>query len=704
MNQIDWKVEGMTCSNCALSINRYLDKKGLKNISVNPIDGKVTFDHENTVDIEKIKKGIDDLGYKVVSGEKLNEPTKKLLSKNKHRFLFTLPFTVALMLHMFHQWLPVHWLANPWIQLCLCVPVFTVGMLFFGKSAMKSLLSGVANMNVLVTLGALVAFIYSLVGLLYFHDTTYIFFETTASIITLVLLGNYLEEQTKLATQKVLTSLVKYQKVMANMIAFDDQHQEQVFQIENTQLKTGDLILIKTGEQVPIDCKILWGDCAANEAIITGESIPVFKTQKDILIGGSVLDSGSVKAQVIATGNDTVLSGIIKMVEKAQSEKPPMQKLADRISAVFVPVVIVIALLTFLLNYFFFSIPFDFSVMRAIAVLVISCPCAMGLATPAAISVGMGRAARKGIVFRNASSLESFKTIKQIVFDKTGTLTTGKFVLSEYYTNIDESNFKSIVFSLEKFSNHPIAVSIAKEWNKNSLVKWKSIEEIKGIGIRGVDYEGNVFEAGSQKVLKGKTIDTIHNVYVLKNNVLIGWIDVKDEIRNEAKEVVHWLNTNGIHTIMLTGDLQQKADLVAKAVGIQQVYAEYSPEQKMEKIADLNKQIPTAMIGDGINDAPALARATLGISISEASQLALQHADVILMNQGLKNLPEALGLGKHTFITIKQNLYWAFSYNIIAIPVAAFGLLTPVFASITMGCSDIILAIISLRLFIKKVI
>ncbi len=704
MNQIDWKVEGMTCSNCALSINRYLEKKGVTNISVNPIDGKVVFTHEDTLDVEKLKKGIDDLGYTVVDTNNPIKNKKRPRFRNKQLFLFTLPFTLVLMLHMFHQWLPFHALSNPWVQLFLCIPVFMVGMLYFGKSAFHSLLSGVANMNVLVSLGALVAFIYSVAGLLYFQDVNYIFFETTASIITLVLLGNYLEEQTKLATQKSLNKLVQSQKVMANMIAFDDQHQEQIFQVENTQLKTGDLLLIKTGEQVPIDCKILWGDCTANEAIITGESIPVSKSKKDFLIGGSIIDSGSAKAQVVATGKDTVLSGIITMVETAQSEKPPMQKLADKISAVFVPVVISIATLTFLANHFLFTIPIDLSIMRAIAVLVISCPCAMGLATPAAISVGLGRAAKKGIVFRNASCLESFKTIEQIVFDKTGTLTTGQFVMNQFNTTIDEKEFQSIVYSLEKYSNHPIALCISKEWNKSNLIKWKSIEEIKGVGIKGEDYDGNVFEAGSQKICTEKPTQPFHNIYVLKNKALIGWVDVKDEIRPEAKEVIQWLHKNQISTVMLTGDVQQKADRVANELGIQKVFAEYSPAQKMEKIAELNFQKPTAMIGDGVNDAPALAKATLGISISDASQLALQHADVILMNQGLNNLPEALGLGKHTFITIKQNLFWAFSYNIIAIPVAAFGLLTPIFASITMGCSDLVLAIISLRLFIKKVI
>jgi len=704
MEKVDWQVEGMTCSNCALSINKFLQKRGMQEVNVNPIDGKVTFVDNNQTDLEKIKIGIAELGYKVVSANNVETEKKKWLHSNKQRFLFTLPFTAILMLHMLHQWLPLHWLQNPWLQLILCLPVFFVGMYFFGRSGFKSLKTGVPNMNVLVSLGALCAFIYSLAGTLYFQNSDYLFFETTASIITLVFLGNYLEEATMQSTQKALKLLVKSQKVMANMIAFDDKHEEQIFPIENTQLKTGDLILIKTGEQVPVDCKILWGDCLVNEAIITGESIPLNRTKKDFLIGGSVLESGLVKAQVTATGKDTVLSGIIKMVQNAQAEKPPMQKLADKISAVFIPVVIAISIICFLLNFFLFHIAFDHSMMRAIAVLVISCPCAMGLATPAAISVGLGRAAKKGIIFRNATTLESFKKIRQIVFDKTGTLTTGNFSVDNYHTSIDENEFKSIIYSLEKYSNHPIANCLVKEWNTASLIRWKKVEEIKGIGVKGEDTNGNIYEAGAKKLLDVNDDNTIHNIYVLKNKQLIGWIDVKDEIRPEAAGIIQWCYENNINTIMLTGDLKSKAEKTASTLGIKTIYAEQSPAQKLAIITRLNTEIPTAMVGDGINDAPALAKATIGISISEASQLAVQHADVILMNQGLTNLPEALGLGRHTFLTIKQNLFWAFAYNIVAIPIAAAGFLTPTFSALAMGFSDVMLAVISLHLFIKKVV
>ena len=704
MEKVDWKVEGMTCSNCALTINKYLQKEGLQDIVVNPIDGTVSFTNTMSAGTDKLKKGIGSLGYHVVDGEKNDAPIKPFLADNKSRFLFTLPFTLVLMLHMLHPWLPLHWLMNPWIQLSLCLPVFITGMWFFGRSAIKSLQNGMPNMNVLIALGALASFAYSLTGALLNLGPGYLFFETSASIITLVFLGNYLEDVSVQSTQRAIKSLAKSQRVMANMIAFDDQHKEHIFPIENTQLKTGDLVLIKNGEQVPVDCKILWGECMVNESIISGESIPVAKNKKDKLIGGSVLENGIVKAQVTATGKDTVLSGILQMVQHAQAEKPPMQKLADKISAIFVPVVTGIAVLTFFLNYSLFGISGGASLMRAVAVLVISCPCAMGLATPAAIAVGLGRAARSGILFRNASSLESFKTIRQVVFDKTGTLTTGDFVISGFHSTIETVRFKQIAYSLEKFSNHPLAKAIINEWKTTDTIRWASIEEIKGMGIKAVDKDGNIFMAGSHKATKISENDGMHNIYILENDNLIGWIDVTDEIRKEAKEVVNWLHERQINTVLLSGDRTEKAALVAAELGIKTVMAEKTPAEKLDIIAALNKETPTAMVGDGINDAPSLAKATLGIALSDSSQVAMQSADVILMNYGLKNLPKALGLGKHTYITIKENLFWAFIYNIIAIPVAAFGYLSPTIAALAMGLSDVVLAANSVRLFVKKVL
>lgn len=702
MEHVDWKVEGMTCSNCALSVTKYLEQEGMSDVKVNPISGAVSFNNPGSP-LKQLNNGIRSLGYRVVDETQTGNTSSPFLSNHKQRFFFTLPFTAVLMLHMLDGWLHLHWLMDPWVQLMLCLPVFITGMYFFGRSAVKSIRSGVPNMNVLITIGAIASFVYSLTGAILQLGPDYLFFETTATIITLVFLGNYLEDISIQSTQKSIKALTRSQKVMANMIAFNDQHEEQIFEIENTALRTGDLILIKTGEQVPTDCKILWGECAVNEALITGESTPLPKTKKDNLIGGSIVEEGIVRAQVTATGSDTVLAGIIKMVEEAQAEKPPLQKMADKISAVFVPVVVTLAVITFAMNYFIFDIEAGRALMRAVAVLVISCPCAMGLATPAAIAVGMGRSARSGILFRNASSLESFKKIQQIVFDKTGTLTTGAFTVSRYESNIPEDEFKRILFSLEKFSAHPIGKSVAKAWGGVPPIQWKQVEEMKGVGIRAEDMNGDLYLAGAAKAFPETITEHGHSLYVWKNGSLLGWVDVEDEIRPEAFKMIQRLHAAGIRTIMLSGDLQSKADAVAATLGIQEVIAEKSPKEKLEIIGNLNASAPTAMVGDGINDAPALAKATLGISLSDASQIALQHADVILVNHGLKNLPEALGLGRHTDLTIKQNLFWAFFYNVIAIPIAAFGYLSPSIAALAMGFSDIVLAINSARLYVKKV-
>jgi len=707
MEKTSWKVGGMTCGNCALTISKFLEKKGFQDVHINVLNGELNFDAPDTPSLLVAKKGIQDLGYKIIEPHQDHhhheEGGSGLFSNDKKRFFFTLPFTAILMMHMLSGRLHIHWLTHPYVQLSLCLPVFVTGLWFFGRSAYKSVLNGMPNMNTLITIGSLASFIYSVFGMMMNLGSDYLFFETTAAIICLVFLGNYLEEISVNSTQKALRKLATSQKVLANLIAFDDQQQEQIFQIDNSQLKSGDLVLIKNGEKIPADCKILWGEGSVNESIITGESIPVFKKQKDLLIGGSILEQGTLKAQVTAASDKTILAGILHMVNIAQSEKPPVQKMADKISAIFVPVVICLALITFLLNFYLLHQDSSHALMRTIAVLVIACPCAMGIATPAGIAVGIGRAARSGILFRKPSALESFKKIEQVVFDKTGTLTTGKFIIASYHTSIDDKEFKQIVFSIEKYSSHPMAKAICKEWITKEPFKWRKIEELKGLGISAEDEQGNVYEAGSLHMLPQQVEISTHNIYIVKNKMLLGWIDLKDEIRPEAKEVINWLHKQKIKTILLSGDRKENCIPVAEALNIDQVMAEQLPADKLRVIAELSSKVPTAMVGDGINDAPALAKATLGISLSEASQIAMQNADVVLMSNGLKQLPLAMGLGKHTFRTIKQNLFWAFFYNIIAIPIAAFGFLTPAIAALAMGFSDVILAINSIRLFVKKV-
>ena len=712
MESVQLKVDGMSCTNCALSIHKYLESAGVKEPKVNFMEGEVAFELPFEMNKEQLIKGINSLGYKVRGSEEAS--VKKWLDNNKERALFCLVFTLPLMLHMIPG-LHIHWLMNPLVQLGFTLPVYIVGMSYFGKSAWNSIAKGIPNMNVLVAIGATAAFGYSLYGTLIGQGAQFAYYETTATILTLVFFGNYLEDASIESTQRALKDLVKAQKVMANMIVFDEHHKEVIFNVESNTLKVGDLILINAGETVPMDSKILWGEANVNEAIVTGESVPVHRKMNDILLGGSTIENGTVKAYVTAVGDDTVLANILKMVKNAQGEKPPVQVLADKISAVFVPLVLSIALITLIGNYFFAHnaagapIGFGESMLRAIAVLVISCPCAMGLATPAAIAVGLGRGARNGVIFKNAKSLETFKDIKQVVFDKTGTLTTGHFEIAGSFmeSGIQEEDFKIIAYSLEKYSNHPIAKCISTSWKSKTEIKWAQIEEVRGLGIMATDKEGNTYWAGSFKTVKDKTIQDGHNIYIQKNDQCIGWIDVSDQIRPEAKEVISTLHKQGIHTVLLSGDRKEKCEKVGTALGIQEIISEQSPADKLEKLEALTKQTPTAMVGDGINDAPALAKATIGISLSNASHIAIQSAQVILMNQGLKNLPMSLGLGRRTYETIKENLAWAFSYNIIAIPVAAIGLLGtwgPTYGALIMGLSDVVLAINSLRLFKKKLV
>jgi Cu+-exporting ATPase len=730
MEKVNWKVQGMSCTNCALTIDKYLQQKGMQQVKVNFMGGDVSFDMPAETAQQDLAKGIEKLGYHVVTGHEGHDHaeggSKRIFKNHFQRFLFCAIFTLPLMLHMIPG-VHIHFLMNPYVQLALTIPVFIVGMDFFGRSAINSLFKGIPNMNVLIALGAVAAFGYSLYGTLIGQPEQYMFYETTATILTLVFLGNWMEDKSVETTQSALRKLAVSQKTMANMIAYDEQHQEHVFPVESTALKVGDLILIKSGEPVPMDCKILWGEASVSEAIISGESIPVEKKMNDKLIGGSTIQNGTVKAYVTAVGKDTVLANILQMVKDAQTEKPPVQQLADKISAIFVPVVISICVVTLLLNYFAADQTFANSLLRAIAVLVIACPCAMGLATPAAIAVGLGRAAKNGVLFKNARSLEIFRNIKQVVFDKTGTLTTGLFSIAKFEvvnremadlnretvagssltsraSRLTTHEFQRILYSLEKYSNHPIGKAIAAAWKTKDDIRWAKIEEVKGLGMRATDKEGNEYIAGSYQAAASLTSDRSHNIYLTINGQLAGWVDVADEIRPEAKQVMIYLKAQGIHTILLSGDRREKCEQVAAELGIDEVIAEQTPEQKLSKIASLDKQAPVAMVGDGINDAPALAKASVGISLSDASHIAMQSAQVVLMNHGLKNLPMALGLGKHTYLTIQQNLFWAFAYNIVAIPVAALGYLNPTFGALVMGLSDVVLAINSVRLNFKKVV
>jgi Cu+-exporting ATPase len=698
-------IEGMDCANCAMGITKSLQKSGMENVHVDFATGEAAFYIKDKNTLQPAIKSVQSLGYKVIDS-KLKEENEGKLSSIEKRFYLTLPFTVILFFsHMIfsHEFI----LNQPLVQLILCIPVFIIGIMQFGKSALGSVRIGVPNMDVLIFIGSSSAFIYSLAGM-YLYDAheahNYLFFETTATIISLVLLGNVLEHRSVKQTTSAIKDLSALSVSTAKIVGLQF-GKEVISEISYKDIPVGAILQVNTGDKIPVDGEIISGEASIDEAMLTGESIPVEKTISDKVIGGTILLAGNFRMRAEKVGNETTLSKIIDLVKKAQQAKPNIQKLGDKISAIFVPVVLGISIITFCLAYFAFHIILQDALMRSIAILVISCPCAMGLATPTAVMVGIGRAAKKGILIKGGNTLEEFAKIKSIVFDKTGTLTTGEFLIKNLVCyNSSEQEVKDILFQLEQHSSHPIAKSIVKELKGSTATKvFSSITEEKGQGITATDAEKNEYMIGSFKIAKHLTKDHSHNVYILKNNSLIASLDLEDELKINVKESITFLKASGINSVLLSGDSSAKCNALAEKAGIVKVYSEQSPSQKLEIIEKLNSQMPTAMVGDGINDAPALAKATVGISLSNATQVAIQSAQIILLkNNDLSSLAEAHLISKHTLITIKQNLFWAFFYNIVAIPIAASGFLNPMVGALAMAFSDIIVIGNSIRLKTKK--
>ncbi|QQS28682.1 MAG: cadmium-translocating P-type ATPase [Sphingobacteriales bacterium] len=698
-------IEGMDCNNCALGIQKFLEKKGLQQVSVSFSNAEASFELNENITYEEVVSGIEKLGYHVVSSgfeTEEQEPEQKGWTKLEWKLLICSILTVPLLLSMF---LPIPILHNTVVQLLLCIPVFIIGADHFGSSAFKSLRTGVPNMDVLIIVGTTAAFIYSLIGLTFGLGHQFMFWETAATIITLVLTGNVIEHRSVRKTGSAIRELSKLQPLFAKRIKIDSQTgEEMIEEVNSNNIIVGQVFLVNTGDRIPTDGMVVWGSGGANEAMMTGESMLSEKGEGSSLIGGSVLETGSIKMKATKVGKETALAQIIELVRRAQANQPPIHKLADKISAIFVPLVLLIALATFLFAFYYFQIGFKQAILNSIAVLVISCPCAMGLATPTALTVGLGRAAKNGILIKSGIVLETLSKAKTVVFDKTGTLTTGSFIVKNIQSNIDIQEFISILLGLERHSTHPLAKAISEALEKESKpMLMKEVKEIKGTGIMGKDEQGNVYMAGSFNIADEFTDDNTHNIYVLKNGQLIGWVDLADELRPEAKEAVNGLIKNGFQTLMISGDNRQKTEDVAQAVGIPTYYANKLPNEKLDMIENLTKEGIIVMVGDGINDSPALAKASVGIALSNASQVAIDSADVVLLNNNLKSLNTAIALCKHTLLTVKQNLFWAFFYNVLAIPLAAAGLLNPMIAAFTMAFSDVIVIGNSLRLRTKKI-
>ncbi len=702
--QVDIIVEGMTCANCASSLNKYLEKKGATDISVNFMTNDVSFvaeDSDST--LESLKHGIGRLGFTVVEeadydphaghghahGEHNLMKVKRLLMISS---IFTLPLVVNHLAHMIgFEFLA--FLNDHWVQFALCLPVYIIGVYYFGLSAWKGLRAGIANMDVLIFIGSTAAFVYSLIGAIT-NDANLIFFETAATIIALVLLGNYLEEKAVNQTSSSIDELSSLQAVKARKLLEDGSSLD----IDAKDIKPGDRLIVAQGDQVPVDGYIVKGQALIDESLLTGESLPISKDVKDFVVGASILTNGSIEMRASALPNETVLSKMIDLVKKAQSEKPDIQRLADKISSWFVPVVLGISVLTFVLGYFVFGVNMNKALMSSIAVLVISCPCAMGLATPAAVMVGVGRMAQNGILIKGGATLEQFAQAKHFVFDKTGTLTNAALQIKDFeILSGDATEVKNQIFSIEQNSQHPIASSIINhlknEGARNVSDQFIEIKEVRGKGMFAQDQSGRSYE-----LIQGSDYD----VEFLKDGVVIAGINVQDELRTDAEGVIQYLNGQNIQSHILSGDKASKVTHLGSQLGISNSKAEQSPKEKLEHIKKLSDQGMTIMVGDGINDAPALTQADIGVSLSEASKIAMQSSEIVLMNNSLGKLKDAHHISKLTLKTIKQNLFWAFAYNVVAIPVAALGFLNPMLGALFMAFSDVVIILNSLKLKFKK--
>lgn len=700
-NQAELTIEGMSCVNCSRSVSSFLEKRGFSNVQVDFAAGEARFESAAEIDFTEVVAGLDKIGFQAapVSSE---SPSPSGWSTIEKKFAFSLALALPLFFHMF---LSADSLLNhPLMQIALCLPVYGLGLWHFGRSALGSLRAGVPNMDVLITLSTTAAFAYSLAGTVMFYGTPevhhYLFFETTSTIICLVLLGNVLEHRAVRKTTSAVQELTQLQQITTHRVQMVDGN-EVLERVAFADIRKGDVLQINEGENIPVDGLVLAGNAAVDESMITGESLPVHRTTQAHVIGGTRVASGNLRMEAEKVGSQTALSKIIEMVKAAQHDQPQIQRLGDRVSAIFVPIVLGISVLTFGL---WWAISGDTSkaLMSAVAVLVISCPCAMGLATPTAVMVGLGRAARKGILIKGASTLELLASVTRVVLDKTGTLTTGNFKLErlEATGTGAREELVNVLYRLEQHSSHPIAESLVRDLaGEATLLDLQNIEEHKGLGMSATDASGNRWKAGAAAFGQhdGSTGD--HAIYMWKNDALVGFADLSDTIKPHARAAIDKLQKLGITPVLLSGDRATTCATVAQSLGIKEVFSQQSPENKLRKIEALTAEHDTAMVGDGINDAPALARATVGVSLSGATHVAINSAQIVLLgNDAMRALPEAILVSKATLTTIKQNLFWAFAYNLVAIPIAAFGLLNPMVAALAMAFSDVMVIGNSLRL------